>query len=387
MHQHSARTRILQRLAFGSAIVCTVCLLPPIRPLEDDLFILLVIGLVAYRASEILRRLLGDRGLAVLTVALLLIATLGALPAIGHRRMQRLSLCLAVAGCGFACVTWSSRRDGGQRVVPIQRLTPEQAVTERLGPYLVLDRIAQGGAGVVYRARAPDGELVALKVLRPELADDPRFLAWFRHEVTALGRVPRRCTAPIIDSDLEGSVPYIVMEYVEGPTLQQVIDARGPLPEARLENVAAGVAAALTAFHEAGVVHRDLKPANIILTPGGVVVVDFGIARVITGTSSLTMEVDWKGTPPFMAPEQFSGGPITPATDIFAWGSVVVFAGAGRAPFHGETMAELAAEILHGDPNLEGFNGRLRPLVEAALQKNPEQRPSAQALLRRLYHL
>jgi serine/threonine protein kinase len=260
-------------------------------------------------------------------------------------------------------------------------------VVRQLGPYLLLDRLGHGGMGVVYRARAPDGRVVALKVLRRELADDPRFIAWFRREVEAARRVPRRSTAPVIDADFDASVPYLVTEFVKGPTLQEVVDADGPLPAARLENVAAGVAAALTAIHEAGVVHRDLKPANIILTPGGVVVVDFGIARIIIGIESLTREAGWQGTPRFMAPEQFAGGPITPAADIFAWGSVVTFAGVGRTPFNGDTLGQLAYRIQHQEPDLEGLDSRLRPLVEAALQKSPTERPSAESLLRRLHNL
>ena len=169
--------------------------------------------------------------------------------------------------------------------------------------------------------------------------------------------------------------------------MQAAIAADGPLPAARLENVAAGVAAALTAIHGAGVAHRDLKPANIILTPGGVVVVDFGIARIVTGMHSLTREAGWQGTPQFMAPEQFAGGQITPAADIFAWGSVVTFAGLGRAPFRGGTLAQLAAQILYEAPDLDGLDRTLRPLVEAALQKDAARRPSAEALLRRLHNL
>jgi Protein kinase domain len=251
---------------------------------------------------------------------------------------------------------------------------------EQVGPYRLLGRLGAGGMGTVFLASAGDGPRVALKVLRPELAGDPSFLRMFRREVAAARRVVGFCTARVLDADLSGALPYLVTEYVEGVRLDRVIAAGGPLPAGDLEGLAVGMAAALTAIHGAGVVHRDLKPSNVLLSYFGPKVIDFGIARALDA-SATTATGRLMGSPGWMAPEQFAQQPVTAAVDIFVWGSLVAYAGTGRRPFGRGTVVELAYRIRHEPPDLDGLEGRLRALVEACMDKQPERRPDARTVL------
>jgi protein kinase-like protein len=251
---------------------------------------------------------------------------------------------------------------------------------ERVGPYQILRRLGAGGMGTVFLGRAGDGSQVAVKVLRPELAGDPSFLRMFRHEVAAARRVVGFCTARVLDADISGPLPYLVTEYVEGVRLDRAIAASGRLSATDLEGLAVGMAAALTAIHGAGVVHRDLKPSNVLLSYFGPKVIDFGIARALDASAS-TATGKLMGSPGWMAPEQFAQRPVTTAVDIFVWGSLVAYAGTGRRPFGQGTVVEIVHRIRHEPPDLEGLEGRLRALVEGCMVKQPEQRPSAKAVL------
>jgi protein kinase-like protein len=251
---------------------------------------------------------------------------------------------------------------------------------ERVGPYQTLGRLGAGGMGTVFLGRHGDGPLVAVKVLRPELARDPSFLRMFRHEVAAASRVVGFCTARVLDADVSGPLPYLVTEYVEGVRLDRVIAAGGRLSATDLEGLAVGMAAALTAIHGAGVVHRDLKPSNVLLSYFGPKVIDFGIARALDVSAS-TATGKLMGSPGWMAPEQFTQQPVTAAVDMFVWGSLVAYAGTGRRPFGQGTVVEVVYRIRHEPPDLEGLQGRLRELVEGCMAKRPEHRPEAKALL------
>jgi len=235
--------------------------------------------------------------------------------------------------------------------------------------------------GTVYLGRGGDGEQVAVKVLRPELAGDPSFLRMFRHEVAAARRVVGFCTARVIDAELSGALPYLVTEYVDGVRLDRAIAASGRLPATDLAGLAVGMAAALTAIHGAGVVHRDLKPSNVLLSYFGPKVIDFGIARALDASAASTATGRLMGSPGWMAPEQFAQAPVTAAVDIFVWGSLVAFAGTGRRPFGQGTVVEIVYRIRHEPPDLGGLEGRLRELVEGCMDKDPERRPSARTLL------
>ena len=250
-----------------------------------------------------------------------------------------------------------------------------------VGPYELLGRLGAGGMGTVFLGRGGDRELVAVKVLRPELASDPAFLRMFRHEVAAARRVVGFCTARVLDAELSGTLPYLVTEYVDGVRLDRAIAARGKLPATDLAGLAVGMAAALTAIHGAGVVHRDLKPSNVLLSYFGPKVIDFGIARALDASAASTATGRLMGSPGWMAPEQFAQRPVTAAVDIFVWGSLVAFAGTGRRPFGQGTVVELVYRIRHERPDLQGLEEPLRALVETCMDKDPERRPTARTLL------
>jgi predicted Ser/Thr protein kinase len=266
----------------------------------------------------------------------------------------------------------------GERSAPLRAHDPR-----RLGTYELVGRLGEGGMGTVFLARTPAGVLVAVKVVRADLAPDDEFRRRFRSEVDRVRQVPPFCTAEVLDADPDHEHPYLVVEYVDGPTLAEVVEQRGPLTAANLHGVAIGVATALTAIHGAGVIHRDLKPRNVLLAPGSPKVIDFGIARATEATGGVTQAGQMVGTVAYMAPERFGEAdvPISPAADVFAWGGVVAYAGTGRTPFGGDSAPATAGRILTQEPDLTGLTGSLRDLVAAALQKDPADRPSARELL------
>ncbi|WP_322754695.1 serine/threonine-protein kinase [Frankia sp. Cas3] len=274
----------------------------------------------------------------------------------------------------------------GASATPPAALAPSDPAS--LGRYVLLGRLGEGGMGTVYLGRAPDDRLVAVKVIRAELARVPEFRARFRREAAVAQRVARFCTAEVLDVvDPADGAPYLVTEYIDGPTLTQAVARGGPLTSADLERVAVSVAAALTAIHAAGLIHRDLKPSNVLLSPLGPRVIDFGIARAVDAETIISKDLHVVGTPAFMAPEQAIGDPVTAAADIFSWGGLVTFAGTGSYPFgEGPTHAQLY-RVVHHEPNLDGLPDMLRDVVEAAMHKAPNARPSAQELLIRLVNL
>jgi len=250
---------------------------------------------------------------------------------------------------------------------------------DRLGPYSLLARIGEGGMGVVFMARDADGQMVALKVLRSVVAEDPMGRRRLAREVETMRRVRSPYVAAVIDADLAGDTPYIVTRYVAGQTLEEVVAAEGPLPPQALLRLAYGLADALTAVHAAGVVHRDLKPSNVMLLGELPVVIDFGIAQGPEATR-LTMTGMFMGTPGYLAPEVIGGQPSSEASDIHAWGATVAFAATGRPPFGSGAYEAIFYKIVNGQADLAGLPSSLRPLVVAALARDPGRRPPAARL-------
>jgi serine/threonine protein kinase len=301
---------------------------------------------------------------------------------------------------------------GVVRGLPLRPGDPQQ-----LGKYRLLRRLGEGGMGSVYLADSPEGRTVALKVIRADLAEQPEFRRRFRGEVARAQEVPPFCTAEVLDADPDHETPFLVVEYVDGPSLSEVVLDRGPLTPANLYGLAIGVATALTAIHGAGVIHRDLKPSNVLLAPGTPKVIDFGIARGTERSDGDTRTDQLLGTVAYMAPERLdpsvfgqdsgampggvgAGGVsgstgsaglaverinrLTPAADVFAWGAVVAFAATGHVPFLADSPPATAVAILTLEPTLDGITGPLRDLVAQALSKRPEDRPTARQLLDRL---
>ncbi|TVL93133.1 serine/threonine-protein kinase [Streptomyces sp. SAJ15] len=252
-----------------------------------------------------------------------------------------------------------------------------------VGSFRLHRRLGAGGMGVVYLGSDRRGQRVALKVIRPDLAEDQEFRSRFAREVSAARRIRGGCTARLVAADLEADRPWFATQYVPGPSLHDKVNEDGPLPAAEVAAVGSALAEGLLAVHDAGVVHRDLKPSNILLSPKGPRIIDFGIAWA-TGASTLTHVGTAVGSPGFLAPEQVRGAAVTPATDVFSLGATLAYACTADSPFGHGSSEVMLYRVVHEEPQLHGVPDALAPLIHACLAKDPDERPSTLQLSLRL---
>lgn len=254
------------------------------------------------------------------------------------------------------------------------------------GRYQLSNRIAIGGMGEVWQATdLVIGRTVAIKILKDEYLGDPGFLERFRAEARHAALVNHEGIANVFDYGEEEGSAYLVMELVPGEALSTVLERERVLATDRVLDIVAQTASALHAAHAAGLVHRDIKPGNLLITPDGrVKITDFGIAR-IADQVPLTATGQVMGTVQYLSPEQASGHPASPTTDIYSLGIVAYEALAGRRPFTGESQVAIAmAQINETAPDLPvAISEPVRNLVYACIAKNPSDRPTSAAHLAR----
>ncbi|MBB5080611.1 protein kinase domain-containing protein [Nonomuraea endophytica] len=245
----------------------------------------------------------------------------------------------------------------------------------QLGDYTLSGRLGEGGQGVVFLGMRGE-ERYAIKLLHGPVGDEQ---AAFLREVELAKHVARFCTAQVADAGFDDGRPYIVSEFVDGPSLYREVALTGPKSGGALERLAVGTATALAAIHRAGIVHRDFKPQNVLLGPDGPRVIDFGLARVLDAAA--TQSGRGVGTPAYMAPEQITAALVTGAADVFSWGATMCFAANASAPFGQDSVAPVLHRILTAPPELGWLDGYLRDLVAACLDKDARNRPSSRDLL------
>ncbi|GIH01394.1 serine/threonine-protein kinase [Plantactinospora mayteni] len=253
---------------------------------------------------------------------------------------------------------------------------------KKVGGYQLLARLGAGGMGRVYLGRSKGGRPVAVKVIHPHLAADSQFRRRFEAEVAAVRRVGGIHTVQVVDARADADPPWLVTEYIAGPSLHEAVGEHGAFSAAAVAGLGAGLAEGLMAIHERGVVHGDLKPGNVLLAQDGPRIIDFGIARALDATSQTT-RTSVVGTPGFMSPEQLRGREVGPASDVFCLAAVLAFAATGRRPFGEGPIEALGYRVVNEEPDLTGVPKPLLPLIASGLEKDPEDRPGPDAFLER----
>ncbi|MER5799081.1 protein kinase domain-containing protein [Streptomyces mirabilis] len=269
-------------------------------------------------------------------------------------------------------------------VIPLRKSDPRQA-----GPYRLETVLGSGGMGRVYLGRDTTGGagLAAVKVIRPEYAEDPLFRKRFEREVGALDRVKGAHIVRLMGSGCDEDLVWVATEYIPGPTLSDVVTERGPIDAAAAWRLLADVGRAIEAIWRAGLVHRDLKPSNVILGADGARVIDFGVVQAGDGTS-LTATGQNVGTPAYMSPEQTRGLEVTAASDVFSLASTLTYAVAGQAPFGEGTGVDVLHRVAFDAPREEvldkvvDVDAELAAFIRTCLDKDPEQRPLPEMVFR-----
>lgn len=287
---------------------------------------------------------------------------------------------MSTPGDGYVSCATSTGLAAGMKMAMMRLRREDPRV---VGSFRLHRRLGAGGMGVVYLGSDRRGQRVALKVIRPDLAEDQEFRSRFAREVSAARRIRGGCTARLVAADLEAERPWFATQYVPGPSLHDKVAEEGPLTASEAAAIGAALSEGLVAVHEAGVVHRDLKPSNILLSPKGPRIIDFGIAWA-TGASTLTHVGTAVGSPGFLAPEQVRGAAVTPATDVFSLGATLAYAAMGDSPFGHGSSEVMLYRVVHEEAQLRGVPDALAPLVRACLAKDPEERPSTLQLSMRL---
>ncbi|MFF5405461.1 PQQ-binding-like beta-propeller repeat protein [Streptomyces misionensis] len=258
---------------------------------------------------------------------------------------------------------------------------------EAIGGYTLLGRLGAGGMGVVYLGVSASGRQVAVKLAHGPHSQEEEFRTRFRQEVAAARRVSGAFTAPVVDADPDAERPWMATLYVPGLNLAEVVERDGPLSLRELRALGLGLTEALRDIHRAGLVHRDLKPRNVLMTEDGPRVIDFGISRA-ADNQNLTATGRMIGTPPFMSPEQLAAPrDVTPASDVFSLGSLLVFAAVGTGPFDADSPYITGYQVVYGTPDLDGVPEALLGIVERCLDKDPAARPDLAELHRMLQAL
>jgi serine/threonine protein kinase len=246
--------------------------------------------------------------------------------------------------------------------------------------YELRARIGEGGMGTVYLATSRAGRPIALKLVRPEFADHADFRRRFAAEVAIARRVQGAYTVPVVDAGPDAARPWVATAYIPAPDLSAAVRHAGPLPVRAVLGLLAGVAEALESIHEAGVIHRDLKPGNVMVAAEGPLVIDFGLARAVEGTSrELSRPGVAVGTPLFMSPEQVENGQVGRASDIFSLGSTAYFAATGEYPFGGH--GTVFHRIEYGEPDWDLVPWPLPLVITRCLAKAPAQRASCEEII------
>ncbi|RSS50632.1 protein kinase domain-containing protein [Streptomyces sp. WAC01280] len=265
--------------------------------------------------------------------------------------------------------------------MPLEAGDPRQ-----IGAFRLLGVLGSGGMGRVYLGAVP-GKFAAVKRVLPVLAEDADFLSHFGHELDNLARLPAGANTKLLASDRTAKPPWFATEFIPGITLNEAIRLHGgPLPGESLWRLLRDAAAGLRVVHGADMVHRDLKPSNVMLTGGGLSLIDFGVARA-ADQSRLTKTGMVIGTPAYMAPEQaVADRQLTGAADVFALGSLLLYAANGRPPFGDGSGPDLLYRVVHGEPDfgkLAETDPELAALVRTCFAKDPADRPTAAELVER----
>jgi serine/threonine protein kinase len=252
-----------------------------------------------------------------------------------------------------------------------------------VGPYRLVARLATGGMGQIFLGETPEGRKVAVKLIHPGPAVDAPFRQRFAQNIAVTRRVESFHVAPVVDADPDADPPWLVMPYIDGPSLAEAVSRDGPLPPDRVRALGIALAEGLGAIHARGLVHRGLKPGSVILAADGPRIIDFGVVHVADMLGLMTTQGAVVGPLAYMSPEQFQQfGMAGPASNVFALGAMLAFAAAARPPFAGDSAVAVIYRIVSQPPDLVGVaDEQLRQLIADCLAKSPADRPELPGVL------